>query len=286
MLVGLSALSWSPLEMLTRIKQHGSLDGRSPWHYLGHWSDPGNRALSPLPSRKPVPARLPLHLCDTRSEPLWFHVLASGRDEGRNRGEQGWPMLVSSLTPSHGATVHPANGPITPDYAHLYGRVRSHCALAEQLQIIWSGKLKRDRCRSYVGFVTTGDTRAVYSGSKSVHLHFVFDLRHLKRDLIVASNSSYRDNWSCDLPDSLLRPSYEVCWSRLGAFFQSIAEVEENPGPSIEVLGAVAAALSMGAAADQRRTSARPTLRSPHSPSRPGPRCVQEHQTGRDRVVS
>jgi hypothetical protein len=77
--------------------------------------------------------------------------------------------------------------------------------LDEQLRIIWSGRLKRidaelRRYRDYRGY------EVVYSGGKSLHFDFCFDLRHLKRNLIVAGNSSYRDNWSRDLPDCLLRP--------------------------------------------------------------------------------
>jgi hypothetical protein len=72
--------------------------------------------------------------------------------------------------------------------------------LHEQLRVVYSGRLKRidtelRRFRDYRGY------EVVYSGGKSLHFHFCFDLRHLKRDLAVSSNSSYRDNWTRDLPD-------------------------------------------------------------------------------------
>jgi len=82
--------------------------------------------------------------------------------------------------------------------------------LDDQLRIIYSGLLKRidaefRRYRDYRGY------EAVYSGSKSVHFHFCFDLRHLKHDLAVSGNSSYRDNWTRDLPDCLLRAPLTRC---------------------------------------------------------------------------
>jgi hypothetical protein len=67
--------------------------------------------------------------------------------------------------------------------------------LNEQLAVIYSGRLKRidaelRRFRDYRGY------EVVYSGGKSLHFHFCFDLRHLKRDLAVSGNSSYQDHWA------------------------------------------------------------------------------------------
>jgi hypothetical protein len=80
-------------------------------------------------------------------------------------------------------------------------------ALDDQLRVIYSGQLRQIDSdlrgyRDYRGY------EVVYSGNKSLHFHFCFDLRHLKRDLAVTGNSSYRDNWTRDLPDNLLRPAY------------------------------------------------------------------------------
>ena len=69
----------------------------------------------------------------------------------------------------------------------------------------------------------------MYSGNKSLHFHFCFDLRHLKRDLAVSGNSSYRDNWTRDLPDNLLRPAYAVSWDRLAETFCEIADLRPDP---------------------------------------------------------
>jgi len=81
--------------------------------------------------------------------------------------------------------------------------------LDEQLWVVYSGRVRRidaelRRFRDYRGY------EVVYSGGKSLHFHFCFDLRHLERDLAISSNSSYQDNWTRDLPDCLLRPAYAV----------------------------------------------------------------------------
>ena len=99
--------------------------------------------------------------------------------------------------------------------------------LDKQLRVVYSGRLKRidaelRRFRDYRGY------EVVYSGGKSLHFHFCYDLRHLKRDLAVSSNSSYRDNWTRDLPDCQLRPAYSVSWDRLAAMFREIAEIEPD----------------------------------------------------------
>jgi hypothetical protein len=101
-------------------------------------------------------------------------------------------------------------------------------SLDDQSRVIYSGLLKRidaelRRYRDYRGY------EVVYSGGKSLHFHFCFDLRHLKRDLVVSSNSSYRENWTRDLPDCLLRPAYAASWDRLAAMFREITELEPDP---------------------------------------------------------
>jgi hypothetical protein len=78
--------------------------------------------------------------------------------------------------------------------------------LDDQLQIIWSGKLKRidadlRRYRDYRGY------EVVYSGGKSLHF------------------------WTRDLPDLLLRPAYAANWARLApsaTMFCDIAELDPN----------------------------------------------------------
>ena len=102
-------------------------------------------------------------------------------------------------------------------------------ALDDQLRLIYSGQLKQIDAdlrlyRDYRGY------EIVYSGGKSVHFHFCFDLRHLKHELAVIGNSSYRDNWTRDVPDCLLRPAYAERWDRLAAMFREITDLEPDSG--------------------------------------------------------
>lgn len=104
--------------------------------------------------------------------------------------------------------------------------------LQDQLALIYMGKIKRINAqlrqyRDYRGF------EVVYSGKKSLHFHFCFDLRHLKRELCLIGNSSYLDHWSQDLPDPLLRPAYGVCWDRLADGFRQVAEIDFHPDPRL-----------------------------------------------------
>jgi hypothetical protein len=100
-------------------------------------------------------------------------------------------------------------------------------ALDDQLRVIYSGQLRRIDSdlrgyRDYRGY------EVVYSGGKSLHFHFCFDLRHLKHDLAVSGNSSYRDNWTRNLPDNLLRPAYAASWDRLAARFGETTELHAD----------------------------------------------------------
>jgi hypothetical protein len=100
-------------------------------------------------------------------------------------------------------------------------------SLDVQLRVIYSGLLRRidaalRQYRDYRGH------EIVYSGGKSLHFDFCFDLRHLKHDLAVSGNSSYRDNWTRDLPDCLLRPAYAAIWDGLAATFREITDLEPD----------------------------------------------------------
>lgn len=72
----------------------------------------------------------------------------------------------------------------------------------------------------------------VYSGGKSFHIHLVFDLRHLRRDLAFVGNSKYKQRWTCDVPDEYLRGAYKEYFHRLRPEFdQAMAgglEIDTN----------------------------------------------------------
>jgi hypothetical protein len=79
--------------------------------------------------------------------------------------------------------------------------------LSEQLRAIWSGGLRRTdeilQCfKDYRG------CEVIYGGRKSLHFHFIFDLRHWSHDLAFANNSSYQDHWLADFPDTYLREAH------------------------------------------------------------------------------
>jgi hypothetical protein len=219
-----------PAEMLARIKQNGSLDGRSV-NLFAALERPPKSDLVELYLRENL-YRPDSHYIYVTPDPTrygfayWRPVLTEAVVEARTIA----PCALFSNTLSWGDTP-PSERTCNAGFA-VYTMEFDHMPVADQLRIIWSGKLKRidaELCqfRDYRGY------EAVYSGGKSIHFHFVFDLRHLKHDLITAANSSYRDNWTRDLPDALLRPSYELCWNRLAAIFRSIAEIDDEPDPSL-----------------------------------------------------
>jgi hypothetical protein len=217
-------------EMLATIKQKGALDGRSV------------NLFSAL-ERPPKSDLLELYLWENLYRP-GFHYIYVTPDPSRYGSADWQPALAGasvaaslagactlfSNTLSWGESP-PSERTYNAGFA-VYTIEFDHVPLVDQLRIIWSGKLKRidaelSAFRDYRGF------EAVYSGSKSIHFHFIFDLRHLKHDLITAGNSSYRDNWMRDLPDALLRPAYGICWERLTTIFRCVAEVDDQPDQSL-----------------------------------------------------
>jgi hypothetical protein len=105
--------------------------------------------------------------------------------------------------------------------------------LSQQLKMIWSGGLRRTdeilQCfRDYRGF------EVVYGGRKSLHFHFVFDLRHWNHDLAFANNSSYQDHWLADFPDNYLREAHEDRWYIVQRAFCRGTGIEAEADPSLQ----------------------------------------------------
>ena len=118
--------------------------------------------------------------------------------------------------------------------------------------------------------------------ARACTFHFCFDLRHLKRDLAVSGNSSYRDNWTRDLPDNLLRPAYAVSWDRLASTFREIADLQPDPRlRSWEQLRRCPWAFRLVKA----RSPSRSAIRLPDPPTRVGFKHFPEYQTRGDRLV-
>lgn len=98
--------------------------------------------------------------------------------------------------------------------------------LSEQLRAIWSGGLRHTdeilQCfKDYRGY------EVIYGGRKSLHFHFIFDLRHWNHDLAFANNSSYQDHWLADFPDAYLREAHEDRWNVVSTAFRYATQIEE-----------------------------------------------------------
>lgn len=105
-------------------------------------------------------------------------------------------------------------------------------SIADQLRIIYGGGLGRtdeilQRFNDYRGY------EVVYGGGKSLHFHFVFDLRHWKHDLAFAGNSAYQDHWHADFPDRYLRVAHESRWEVIRNAFRRATGIASDPDPQL-----------------------------------------------------
>jgi hypothetical protein len=104
--------------------------------------------------------------------------------------------------------------------------------LGEQLQAIYGGGLRRtdeilQSFKDYRGY------EVIYGGGKSLHFHFVFDLRHWNHDLAFASNSAYQDHWRADFPDGYLRAAHEDRWAVIANAFRRGTGITAEPDPQL-----------------------------------------------------
>lgn len=58
---------------------------------------------------------------------------------------------------------------------------------------------------------------AVFSGHKSVHIHTVWDIRHLSKDLVSSAPRSVQKLWSGDIPDRDLIGLHRIVWAEVAA---------------------------------------------------------------------
>src|SRR5215472_11499493 len=216
-------------DMLAVIQERGNLDGRGVnlfrnalqrppqsdlWkHYIGpHLYHPGSHYIYTSPD----PDRIKYKNWRPEITALAFE----------HRSVAPCAVFSNTLSWIDGTDLSPSERTYNAGFA-VYTVESDFMPLDDQLRIIYSGLLKRidnefRQYRDYRGY------EVVYSGSKSVHFHFCFDLRHLKHDLTINGNSSYRDNWTRDVPDCLLRPAYAACWDRLAVTFRGIAHLEPD----------------------------------------------------------
>src|SRR5438105_682443 len=216
-------------DMLDVIDERGNLDGRAANLF--------RNALQRPPRSDLLTRYLAPHFYHPGS-----HYIYTSPDPSRIK-HKNWRPEITALAIEH-ATVAPcgvfSNTLSWIDEADLSPGERTYNAgfavytfepdcnsLDDQLRVIYSGQLRRidadfRRYRDYRG------CEVVYSGGKSLHFHFCFDLRHLKHDLAVSGNSSYRDNWTRDLPDNLLRPAYAATWDGMAAMFHEITDLKPD----------------------------------------------------------
>ena len=225
-------LSWADCPMLPRgdmlaiIERHKDLDGRAV-----------NLFRNAL--QRPPRSGLFEHYIGPNLYHPGSHYIYTSPDPSRIK-HKNWRPEITALAIEHGSvapcgvfsnTLSWIDGADLPPGERTYNAgfavytFEPDCnALHDQLRVIYSGQLKQidadlRRYRDYRGY------EVVYSGGKSVHFHFCFDLRHLKHDLAVSGNSSYRDNWTRDVPDCLLRPTYAATWDGLAAMFREITDL-------------------------------------------------------------
>lgn len=74
---------------------------------------------------------------------------------------------------------------------------------------------------------------AVYGGNKSIHLHFVFDTRHLSSAL-CQGNRLLEERWQGDVPEALLRTLYEQAWLRVVGEFKQVISCTEPFDPQLK----------------------------------------------------
>jgi hypothetical protein len=104
--------------------------------------------------------------------------------------------------------------------------------LGEQLRAIYSGGLNRtdeilQSFKDYRGY------EVVYGGGKSLHFHFVFDLRHWNHDLAFANNSAYQDHWRADVPDAYLREVHADRWQIIANAFRRATGIKADVDDSL-----------------------------------------------------
>jgi hypothetical protein len=105
--------------------------------------------------------------------------------------------------------------------------------LARQLQVIWDGTLRKRVDSALQQFKDYRGYEVVYGGRKSLHFHFVFDLRHWSHDLAFAGNSSYQEYWLEDFPDVYLRNAHENQWSEIATAFVQYTGIEATVDPML-----------------------------------------------------
>jgi hypothetical protein len=106
--------------------------------------------------------------------------------------------------------------------------------LSRQLQVICDGSLRKGVDTVFRRFKDYRGYEVIYGGRKSLHYHFVFDLRHWSHDLAFAGNSSYQGHWRADFPDIYLREAHRQRWNVIAKAFLRYTGIEVQPDPMLQ----------------------------------------------------
>src|ERR1051326_8257722 len=125
----------------------------------------------------------------------------------------------------------PSDRPINAGFT-IYTLEFDELSLPEQLKAIWDGGVRRT-AEILSCFKDFRGYEVIYGGAKSVHFHFLFDIRHWNRDLAYAGNSSYQEHWVADFPDFYLREAHEDRWNVIRRAFRSGTKIEAEPDAAL-----------------------------------------------------
>jgi hypothetical protein len=175
--------------------------------------DPGNTLAAVTNSGLAVPGRWGLF-----TNPLgWVDV---------DPGGPGRAILRASRGP------RPSDRPVNIGFC-VYTLEFDKLPIGEQLKAIWDGGLGRTE-DILICFKDYRGCEVVYGGRKSLHFHFIFDLRHWSHDLAFASNSSYQEHWLADFPDIYLREAHQDRWEFIENAFRRGTGIEADPDPALQ----------------------------------------------------
>jgi len=99
-----------------------------------------------------------------------------------------------------------------------------------EMQLDWfAGKAETSPFASvHAALSTFADYRgysAVYSGSKSVHIIIVFDIRHLSKSLSAKSKGAPKRLWTADVPDAVLPDLHRLVWAEVAAIITNKLDI-------------------------------------------------------------
>src|SRR5260370_3707940 len=136
------------------------------------------------------------------------------------------PLLWVDVGLAKGSS-RPSDRPINVGFC-VYTLEFDGLPLSRQLQVICDGSLRKKVDSVFRRFKDYRGYEGIYGGRKSLHYHFVFDLRHWSHDLAFAGNSSYQGHWRADFPDIYLREAHRQPWNVIAKAFLRYTGIEHK----------------------------------------------------------